>query len=467
MPELKKMLSFFDVVNLVVGTIVGADIYVAAAFGAGLLGPASILAWALAGLMAIIIALSFAECSSLVPRAGGPYVYAKDAFGDFIGFLSGWALLIASWSAIAVFPLAFVAYLQYFFPNMSIILQDIIKILFVIILTGINYMGVREASRVNDILTALKLTPILIFTIVGIVFFILKPSILISNFTPITPLGFTGLGSALVLIFWAYVGFELVTVPSDEIVDAKKTIPKAIALGMGIVALFYIITNFVIVGIVPWQQLSLSTAPLALAGYALLAGFGAIFLTVGALFSISGSDEAGILSSSRIPYAMAGDGLLPRIFAKRHPKYETPYVALIFQGIITGIAATIGTISGLIILSVFALLLCYIVTCMSVFPLRKRYERSIKIPSIIPILGVIISLYMMSQCNLEQIKVGLIFIALGIPIYWKYSPKEEIKSVIKEITSREMFLKRWIRAREVFLGYLLRRLSYLFKKIWS
>lgn len=460
-----KMLSLFDVINLVVGTIVGADIYVAAAFGAGLLGPASIIAWALAGVMAIIIALSFAECSSLIPRAGGPYVYAKDAFGDFIGFLSGWALLIASWSAIAVFPLAFVAYLQYFFPNMPFIAQTILKIIFIIILTGINYMGVREAGKVNDILTTLKLAPIILFTLAGIVFFILNPSQLVSNFTPVTPLGFTGLGSALVLIFWAYVGFELVTVPSDEIYDSKRTIPKAIVLGMGIVALFYIITNFVIVGIVPWQQLSLSTAPLALAGYALFAGLGAIFLTVGALFSISGSDEAGILSSSRIPYAMAGDGLLPKIFAKKHPKYDTPYIALIVQGIITGAAAIFGTISSLIVLSVFTLLFCYVMTCISVFPLRKKYGRGIKIPFIIPILGVLISIYMMTQCNLNQIISGAVFIAVGIPIYWKYSPRKEIKSVIKEITSREAFLKRWIRAREVFLGYLLRRLAYLLKKV--
>lgn len=459
------MLSLFDVVNLVVGTIVGADIYIAAAFGAGLLGPASLLAWIIAGFMAIIIALSFAECSSLVPRAGGPYVYAKDAFGDFIGFLSGWSLMLAEWSAIAVFPLAFVAYLQYFFPSMPLVVQTIIKILFIIILTGINYMGVKEAGRVNDILTTLKLAPIFILTLIGIIYFIIKPSVFISNFTPVLPLGLGGLGSAIVLIFWAYVGFELVTVPSDEIIDSKRTIPKAIGLGMGIVTLFYFVTNFVIVGVVPWQQLSQSSAPLTLAGYALMAGFGAIFITVGALLSISGSDEAGVLSSSRIPYAMAGDGLLPRIFARKHPKYDTPYIALIIQGVITGLASIFGTISGLIVLSVFTLLFCYILTCLAVFPLRKKYGIGTKIPSMIPILGVIISLYIMSQSNFTQIITGAVLIALGIPIYWKYSPKEEIRSVVKEITSREVFLRRWIRAREVFLGYLLRRLAYLLKKV--
>ncbi len=467
MAKPKKMLSLFDVVNLVVGTIVGADIYIAAAFGAGLLGPASLVAWALAGIMAIIIALSFAECSSLVPRAGGPYAYAKDAFGNFIGFISGWALLLASWSSIAVFPLAFVAYLQYFFPNIPFITQTIIKIVFIILLTGINYIGVREAGRVNDILTSLKLIPILILTIGGITYLILNPSILTANLIPFAPLGFSGLGSALVLIFWAYVGFELVTVPSDEIFDSKKTIPRAIVLGMGIVGLFYFLTNFVIVGIVPWHELSLSNAPLALAGYTLMAGIGALFVTVGALLSISGSDEAGILSSSRLPYAMAGDGLMPKIFARKHPKYDTPYVALITQGLITGIAAIFGTISNLIILSVFTLLFCYIITCISVFPLRKKYERSINIPSILPILGVIIAFYMMSQCNLNQIIAGVVFIALGIPIYWKYSPKEEVRDVIKDITSREVFLKRWIRSREVFLGYLLRKLVHIVRKIRS
>lgn len=104
-------------------------------------------------------------------------------------------------------------------------------------------------------------------------------------------------------------------------------------------------------------------------------------------------------------------------------------------------------------------------TCISVFPLRKRYGRSIKIPSIVPVLGILISIYMMTQCNLNQIIAGAIFIAIGIPIYWKYSPKEEIRSVIKEITSREVFLRKWIRAREVFLGYLLRRLAYLLRRV--
>jgi len=465
MPFLKRELSLFDVVSLVIGTIVGADIYIAAAFGAGFLGPASIFAWLIAGVMAITIALSFAECSSLVPRVGGPYAYAKEAFGDFTGFMAGWSLMIASWTALAVFPLAFVAYLLYFFPTMPVWMQTLIKILFVFFLTFINYRGVKKAGKINEILTVLKLAPILVFTLVGILFFLLKPSIFISNFTPLTPLGLGGMGSALVLIFWAYVGFELVTVPSDEIIDSKKTIPLAIIIGMSLVILFYLLTNLVILGAVPWTQLSLSTAPLTLAGGALMGGLGAAFLTIGALLSISGSDEAGILSSARIPYAMAGDGLLPHIFARVHSKYGTPHVALIIQGVVTILAAVFGTINQLIILSVFTLLFCYLVTCAAVFPLKQKYSGGINLPWLIPILGIFIAIYMMFQCNLNQILVGIAFMALGIPIYINYSPGEEIKSIRRDIEQGQGLFVRWIRVPEKFLGHAFRHVVELVRKI--
>lgn len=465
MPALRKSLSFFDVMNLVIGAIVGADIYIAAAFGAGFLGPASVLAWIIAGLMAITIALSFVECSSLLPRVGGPYAYAKEAFGNFTGFLVGWALIIAEWSAIAVFPLAFVAYLTYFYPAMPQILQIIIKILFVLFLTIINLIGVRQAGKFNDILTILKIAPLLIFTIAGIIFIIVKPDVLISNFTPLLPLGWGGMGSALVLTFWAYVGFELVTVPSDEIIDAKKTIPLAIGLGMTIITIFYVITNFLVVATVPWKELSTASAPLALAGYAIMGGVGALLLSVGALFSISGSDEAGILTSARIPYAMAGDGLLPHVLAKVHPKYGTPYVSLIVQNSITLVAAIFGTIDQLIILSVFTILFCYLITCIAVFPLKKRFSGGLKLPRFVPVLGIIICIYMITQTEVSQLVIGVILILVGIPVYMRYSPEKELSRVRREIVHEEGIFARYLRYPEVFIARFLRRVRQLVRKV--
>lgn len=464
MSGLNRALGLYDVISLVIGTIVGADIYIAASFGAGLLGPFSVIAWVIAGLMAIIIALCFAECSSRIPQVGGPYAYAKRAFGDFTGFLAGWSLLIASWSAIAVFPLAFVAYLNFFIPNLSSNLQIIIKILFVLFLTAINYFGVRQAGKANDILTILKIAPILILTIAGFAYFLIKPSILISNFTPIAPLGFDGLGSAIVLIFWAYVGFELVTVPSDEIINSKRTIPLAIGIGMGIIALFYVITNFVIIGLVPWTELSTSTAPLALAGYALMGAVGAAFLTLGALLSISGSDEAGILSAARIPYAMAADGLLPKIFARVHPKYGTPYIALIVQNTVTLLAAIFGTINQLIILSVFTLLFCYLLTCISVFPLRKKYSGGIKLPWMVPVIGVIFCIYIMTQCATNQIIIGSTLILLGIPVYVIFAPRTEIKTVKRDLKLGEDYVSQTVEMDEIFLAKFIKQIRELIQR---
>jgi amino acid transporter len=472
MAELKSDLGLFDVMNLVIGAIVGADIYIAAAFGAGYLGPASLIAWIIAGIMAIIIALSFAECSSILPRVGGPYAYVKEAFGDFWGFIAGWSLIIAEWSAIAVFPLAFVAYLTYFYHDMPQSIQILIKVLFVLFLTVINLLGARQGGKLNDILTILKIAPIILFTIIGIAYFIIKPSLLITHLTPFVPLGFGSIGGALVLIFWAYVGFELVTIPSDEIIDPKRTIPLAIGVGMAVITVFYFITNFVVVGAVPWMELSTSSAPLTLAGYAIMGSVGAIILSVGALFSISGSDEAGILCSARIPYAMAGDGLLPSFFAKVHPKYNTPYISLLIQNTITLIAAIFGTISQLIILSVFTILFCYLLTCLSVFPLRKNLGGGIKLPRIIPVLGIIIIIYMITQTAINQIMIGTILILLGIPIYLKYAPKTQIKTVKRDIGLCRGYCKTCVRAccrrlpsQEPFLAHVIWHLRNFVKRI--
>src|SRR5512136_3394565 len=117
--ELKSELSLFDVTNLVVGAIIGADIYVASAFGAGLLGPFSLVVWVIAGIIAIVIALCFAQCAALLPKVGGPYAYARTAWGPFAGFIVGWSLWLAEWVSLAVFPLAFTRYLMFFFPSMD------------------------------------------------------------------------------------------------------------------------------------------------------------------------------------------------------------------------------------------------------------------------------------------------------------------------------------------------------------
>jgi len=161
--KLQSQLTVFDVTNLVVGAIIGADIYVASSFGAEYLGPSSLLVWVVAGIIAIIIALCFAHCATLLPKVGGPYAYAKEAWGTFAGFMAGWSLWLAEWVSLAVFPVAFTRYLMFFLPDLAWIYQTMIEGLFVTFLVATNIVGVKAAGRTNDILTLTKLAPLILF----------------------------------------------------------------------------------------------------------------------------------------------------------------------------------------------------------------------------------------------------------------------------------------------------------------
>src|SRR2546426_5712309 len=310
-------LNTFDVTSLVVGSIIGADVYIATAIGARLVGPSSLLAWILAGAMAMVIALSFSYCVMILPKVGGPYAYVKDVAGPFPGFLVGWSLLLAERFSLAVFPVAFSQYFVALDPGIDAFGRGLLKGLFIIIILVTNLVGIKAAGRVNDVLTIAKLSPLVLIVLGGLVFVTLQPGRFVSNSLPF----FTGdpaaFGQALVLIFWAYAGFELSTLPTDEVIEPRKTIPRAIVTGMMIVIGFYFLTNFVVIGSVGGSALGGSTSPLIDAALAtvssppLLTSEVALFISVRAVLSITGAGVFGTGGTSRLAYAMAIDGLLP------------------------------------------------------------------------------------------------------------------------------------------------------------
>ena len=178
----------------------------------------------------------------------------------------------------------------------------------------------KAAGRVNDALILVKLLPLILMIFGGIAFFIIHPSMLSKNYIPFLPMGMKNIGIAIVLIFWAYVGFEMGTLPASEVKDPRKTIPKAIITGMTIVMFFYLSTNFVVYGTINWHDLAKVTTPLLMVGSALFGSIGAFIMGAGALLSVAGSDEAGVLGTARLSYAMAIDGLFPKIFFQNTSK---------------------------------------------------------------------------------------------------------------------------------------------------
>jgi amino acid transporter len=349
-----------------------------------------------------------------------------------------------------------------------------VKVLFVTFLAVTNIVGVRAAGKTNDLLTLVKLGPLVLFIGFGLFFMFTHPAITVSNFLPFFPSAFSGFGATLVIVFWAYAGFELSTIPANEIDDPERTIPKAMVLGMSIVTIFYLLTNLVLFGVVPAAKLATDTAPLASAAKvalglnAALALLGGLVLGVGALVCVSGSDECGMIGTAGLGYALAVEGLFPRSFSKTHKRFKTPYIAILVQSVTTLVASIIGSLDLLVATSVFLLGIPYFATSLSIFSLRKKNLKpghGIMGGRVVPILGAAFSLFLISQCTVFQIMLGVVLIIVGIPIYVRYAPKKEIPELKSKLYSRQSVLKRVEREEQKFLAHLLAHIRGLYRKV--
>lgn len=459
----REKLSLFDLTNIVIGGIVGADIYVASAISAGLVGPFSIFVWLIAAVFSIILALVFAYNSFYTPKPGGPFSYASHAFDKFYGFLAGWSMWIAEIAALAVFPIVFTSYLGYLF-SLSYPMKILIQSLFIFGLTAINIRGVKAAGKLNDALTLIKLAPLLILILVGMIFLFFHGDILKTNYNPMMPFGLDNFGNALVLIFWAYTGFELATFPASETKNPKRTIPKAIISGILIVTFFYMATNFVVFGTVNYQDLAASKVPLIDSSVVVLGSVGALIMIVGALFSVSGSDEAGVLATARLSYAMSISGLFPRIFSRRHKKYKTPYMSLIVQAIIAFVASSFYGVQNLITFSVFNLAFAYLLTSLSLLVVKKGKGVNLIGREIIPWAGVAVSLFLLYSTSIYDKLVGSAIIIGGIFLYVFFSPKEDVKHLKEFFYSEEAVFTRRLEHRDKFLANFIRIIHRIYRK---
>jgi len=466
--SLRRQLNTFDTTSLVVGSAIGADIFVIPSLIAQIIGPVSILIWLVGAIIAIAIALCFAYCATILPKVGGSYAYATKVAGPFPGFMVGWALLLAEWFTLAVFPVAFVQYFLTLVPNLSPSYQLLLKAAFTVTIILTNIYGVKAAGRFNDMLTIAKLGPLFFLICLGLAFAALRPNLAISHFQPFFNGNISGVGQALVLIIWAYAGFELSTLPADEIENPRKTLPKALFLGMLIVAAFYIITNVVVMAVVDQATLGASTAPLSLAASKALSFsptlsiLGGLILTFGALASILGVDESGTIGTSRLAFAMSLDGMLPRAFSKLHPTTKTPYVSIIVLCSTAFIASLTNSLSALINASVFLLSFAYLATCVSAYFLEKKHSaksRSSLGNRLVIVFGVAFSVLLMTQVNAQQVLVSVILFAVGVPVYVLFAPKKDITNLKREYLSRQAILERTYHQGEVYLANVVHHLK--------
>lgn len=336
-PKLKRSLGLWMATALVIGNMVGSGIFLLPAALAADSGPVSVVAFAMTGIGAVALGLVFGVLGGAIPRTGGPYAYARRAFGEFVGFETAWGYWIAAWVGNAAIAIAMVAYLAVFWPELATnsLAAWAVGVGTIWFLTGINILGARQTGWVQVVTTVLKFVPLLVIGIAGL-FFVDG-----GNFTPFAPGGIGGgITAAAALTLWAFIGLESATVPAEEVKNPKKTIPRATIVGTLVTTLVYIIATVAIFGIIPQTTLAESTSPFADAAGTAFGGDWGNVIAVVALISTFGCLNGWILIQGRVPLAAAEDRIFPKPFAWVSGKRGTPVFGLVVSSaLITGLMA--------------------------------------------------------------------------------------------------------------------------------
>ena len=417
--KLVRGLGRWDLTAVAINTIIGTGIFILPAGVFGLIGSSSLLAFVACAVIVGLIVLCFSEVSSRFQLTGGMYLYAREAFGPEIGFEVGWLYWIVRIATFAANCNAMLAYIGFFVPGAG---EGIIRIAIISVvvagITFVNLLGVRETAVVTNLFAVGKIVPLLIFASVGI--FFIEPS----NFNfQVTPEA-SAFPAAILMLLYAYMGFEAAVIPAGETKDPQKSVPFALLTALGFCAVLFIIVQIVAIGTLP--ELATSKTPLADSAGRFLGSFGGGFIAVGALISVLGNLNGGFLSSSRIPFAMAEQNELPPAFSRTHKKYRTPYIAILLTGVMVLVLTIFTTFLTAVTIAAITRLLVYATTCLALPVFRQRSDiPPARFTAPLGILASVLSLGLIGWLltNVDFKKEGLpitIAAAFGMVVYFAY-----------------------------------------------
>jgi amino acid transporter len=355
----------WDLVAFGINFVVGAGIFGLPAKVYSLSGTLSLIAYAICAAAVFLIVLCFAEVGSRFDETGGPYLYAREAFGQLVGFEVGWLRSLAGVTSFAANSNLLVDYLSYVWPTANTHLWRALIITAVALsLTTINLIGVRDAALASNIFAVGKLLPLLLFVTAGL--FFIQPH----NFSITARPTLGALSTSVLLLVHAFAGFESVTIAAGEVRDPQRTVPFALFITIGGVVLLYVLIQVVCIGTLP--ELASSTRPLADAGSRFLGAYGGYIITLGAIVSIMGNLNGQLLVTPRTIFAMAEQKQLPRVFAAIHTRFHTPYFSICLSAAVILCFALSGTFIQLLTVSVLARLVVYASTCAALPVLRRK-----------------------------------------------------------------------------------------------
>ena len=444
-PKLDRQLGLFDSTMMVIGIVIGSGIFMTTGLMADALPSASLIliVWLLGGLQMLAGALTYAELGAAMPKAGGQYVYLREAYGSLPAFLFGWVAFIAYLTGTnAAIAVAVAEHLGSFYPSISthnIVIGfdyfsisggQIFAISLILILSFINYLGILFGKWIQNVFTILKIGSILFFALAGL--FISTGNHIDFSINPTSmSIGsiLTGMGIALVAVTWTVGGWEYVTFAAGEIKNPKKNLPLALIIGTVVILVLYIMINIAYLKVLPMDSLigELKVGE-ATAKSLYGPGIAGAFVVV-VIISMFGSLNGNILVGPRISYAMAKDKLFFSKAADVHPKFHTPGNAIMIQGFWAAVLVLSGTFEEIITLVVFVNFMMWIAASSTVFVLRKKQpelERPYKVWGYpyVPAFFIIFSSAIMINTFFEspqQSLMGIGLTLLGIPayLYWK------------------------------------------------
>lgn len=412
---LLRAIRRWDLVALTINSVIGGGIFGLPSEAFSRIGVYSLLGFIVCGAAVTLIVLCFAEVSSRFSVTGGPYLYAHAAFGPVVGFEVGWMVWIARLTAFAANCNLLVSYLAFFIPGAdSEIWRPVIIISVVAGLTIVNIIGVRNAAMLSNVSAVAKLTPLALLIVVGC--FFVDPARYTLGAVP----AYSAFSASVLLLVYAFTGFEMVAIPGGEQRDPRGDLPYALLVGMALIIVVYVLIQFVAIGTLP--ELGSSQRPLSDAGARVLGPFGAAIISGGALISLFGNLNVIMLVAPRLPFAMAERGELPRFIAATHRRFRTPHAAIVLTASLMLVLTLSGTFVYAATISVLARLFGYATTCAALPALRRAPSASparfvVPAGATIAVIALLLVVWLVSNSTAAQARDAGIAAVLGLLIY--------------------------------------------------
>jgi APA family basic amino acid/polyamine antiporter len=393
--ELLRSLTLKDAVGVGLGAIIGAGIFVVTGIAAGVSGPAFLVGLLIAGIIATFNALSSAQLASKYPLSGGTYEYGYILINPAFGFSAGWMFLVSKLAGAGFVAIGFGSYFYQVIPIASPIAFSVLAVIF---LTAANYFGVKKAGVLNLVIVTITLLSLIYFAFSGI------SEVNFENFKPFAPFGISGIAEAAALLFFAFTGYGRIATLAEEVVNPKKTIPKAIIVTIVTAILLYSVISVVAIGVIGTETMAGSTSPLQVAADALNSPAISSIITIGASTAMLGVLLSQILGISRVMLAMGRRSDLPPFFKRIHKRYRVPHIGILITGFIILLLTLIGSFEFIVRAATFTILLYYSITNIAAI---KQPKKDRMYGRLIPILGLI-------GCLAMSVSLPLIVIFSGI-----------------------------------------------------